>query len=152
MIYKMPAMDAGFVHVVFELPSYIWADRVYVTGSFNAWDNAGVPVRQDRDGVWRAAIDLPVGQRYEFRYVVDGEWHTDYHADGFTDNTYGSHNSVLDLEHVPVAPIAPRLNSNVTQKGHGTAVQLQHSVVVAKKPAESPAVEMPRRRPRVAAA
>ena len=103
MIYKMPAADAGFVHVVFELPSYIWADRVYVTGSFNDWDKTSVPVRQDRDGVWRAAIDLPVGQRYEFRYVVDGEWHTDYHADGFTDNIYGSHNSVLDLEHVPVA-------------------------------------------------
>jgi hypothetical protein len=136
---------------VFELPSYIWADRVYVTGSFNDWDKNGVPVCQDRDGVWRAAVDLPVGQRHEFRYVVDGEWHTDYHADGFTDNIYGSHNSVVDLEHVPVAPIAPRLSSNVTQKGHSAAVQLP-SAAVGKKPAELPPVEMPRRRPRVAAA
>lgn len=151
MIYKIPAAEAGFVHVVFELPSYIWADRVYVTGSFNNWDKEGVPVRQDRDGVWRATIDLPLGHRHEFRYVVDGEWHTDYHADGCTENIYGSHNSVLDLEHVPVTPISPRLNSNVTQQSHA-AVQLPRSAVGAKKPAEAPAVELPRRRPRVAAA
>ena len=51
---------------------------------------------QDRDGVWRVTIDLPSGSRCEFRYLIDGQWKTDYHADGFTANAYGSDNSVVE--------------------------------------------------------
>ena len=84
--------------MTFELPSCVWADRISVSGSFNQWDERGIPLVQGRDGVWRATVDLAAGQRYEFRYWIDGRWQTDYHADGFTDNQYGSHNSVIDLE------------------------------------------------------
>jgi hypothetical protein len=81
--------------VTFELPSCVWADQISVSGSFNQWDERGIPLVQGHDGVWRATVDLAAGQRYEFRYWIDGRWQTDYHADGFTDNQYGSHNSVI---------------------------------------------------------
>jgi hypothetical protein len=98
MLYKKPSVHPGSVCVTFELPSCVWADRISVSGSFNQWDERGIPLVQGRDGVWRATVDLAAGQRYEFRYWIDGRWQTDYHADGFTDNQYGSHNSVIDLE------------------------------------------------------
>jgi hypothetical protein len=41
---------------------------------------------------------LPAGRRYQFRYLVDGQWRTDYHADGYASNEYGSQNSVLLAE------------------------------------------------------
>ncbi len=88
MIYKIPTSQPGLVCVVFELPSCVWADRIVVSGTFNNWDERAVTMHQDRDGVWRARLELPIGQRYEFRYLIDGRWQTDYHADGFMDNGY----------------------------------------------------------------
>lgn len=53
-------------------------------------------MRQDRDGVWRATVDLPANRQYCFRYLIDGNWQTDYHADGWSENEYGTENSIVD--------------------------------------------------------
>jgi hypothetical protein len=52
-------------------------------------------MHQDRDGVWQAAIELPYGARSEFRYLVDGRWMTDYHADDCVSSVFGTDNSVV---------------------------------------------------------
>jgi hypothetical protein len=106
MIHKSQSPLPGYVRVVFELPSCVWADRIYLTGDFNEWRQNDIGLRQNRRGVWQATLDLPAGRKYEFRYVVDGQWRTDSHADGFTDNGYGSQNSIVttvlpDLELAP---------------------------------------------------
>ena len=98
MIRKHSSPIAGHVRVVFELPPGIWADRVFVAGDFNDWDEAGIPMVLTQDGVWQAALDLPAGTRHEFRYRIDGEWRTDYHADGYTSNLHGTENSVVVAE------------------------------------------------------
>lgn len=95
MVRKYRSPLPGHVRVVFELPSCIWADRIYLSGDFNDWREDDLPLRQDRNGVWQATLDLPLGRQYEFRYVIDGQWRTDSHADGFADNRYGSQNSVI---------------------------------------------------------
>lgn len=95
MIHKVLAARPGCVRILFELPSCIWADRVAVVGDFNHWCAAATPMRQDRDGVWRATIELPYGSRCEFRYLVDGRWMTDYHADHYVRNDFGAENSVV---------------------------------------------------------
>ncbi len=96
MIHKMPSRKPGYVTVVFELPACIWADRIFLVGDFNDWQTHVTPFIQGRDGVWRAVLELPAGRQYQFRYLVDGEWQTDYHADGWVENPYGSVNSVVD--------------------------------------------------------
>lgn len=96
MITKRKSSQPGFVCVCFELPAYLWADRVYVVGDFNDWDRQRTPLHQARDGVWRVEIDLPCGQRFQFRYYVDNHWLTDNHADGMTDNPYGTQNSIVE--------------------------------------------------------
>jgi hypothetical protein len=98
MIRKSQSSIPGHVRVIFELPSCIWADRISVTGDFNRWDENATPMRQNRNGVWQAVLDLPAGEQYEFRYLIDGQWRTDYHADGYADNIYGSQNSLIVVD------------------------------------------------------
>lgn len=95
MIHKQPSPYPGHVRIVFELPSCLWADRIFLVGDFNQWDEKLTPMRQERDGVWRATLDLPAGTTYQFRYMIDGQWRTDYHADGFAQSIYGADNSVI---------------------------------------------------------
>ena len=96
MIHKTVVSGCNMVRVTFELPSCIWADRIFVTGDFNEWTRSATPMRQGRDGVWRATVELASGQRYQFRYLIDGQWQTDWHADGSVVNSYGSENSLVD--------------------------------------------------------
>jgi hypothetical protein len=156
MIYKTPTHQAGLVRVVFELPSCLWADRIFVSGTFNDWNERTLPMQQDRDGIWRAQLELPLGQRYEFRYVIDGRWQTDYHADGFTENSYGSHNSIVDLTLVMVLPLAERAGSHVPEEQVHTPPHLPAPSNVAlgelRAVRNGASAKMPRLRPRVAAA
>lgn len=98
MITKKNSSHQGFVRVCFELPSCLWADHVFLVGDFNGWNRQSTPLRQDRDGVWRVELDLPYGERFEFRYLVDNHWLTDSHSDGVTTNPYGTQNSVIQTE------------------------------------------------------
>ena len=98
MIRKLHSPLAGHMRIIFELPSCLWADRIYLVGDFNQWDERATPMQQERDGVWRAMIDLKWGARCEFRYLIDGQWRTDYHADGQTRNEFGSENSIVYAE------------------------------------------------------
>lgn len=96
MIYKILSPKPNHVRVIFELPAGVWADRIFVVGDFNDWCVSATPMCQDRDGVWRVTADLAVGSQSEFRYLIDGQWSTDHHADGFTTNVYGTDNSVIE--------------------------------------------------------
>lgn len=116
MVRKFPSPIAGHVRIVFELPADIWADRVAVTGDFNQWDEAGIPMSPTRDGTWQATVDLPIGSRHEFRYLIDGEWRTDYHADGYAENIHGTQNSVVVAE-LPESSPAPRLPAVLESAG-----------------------------------
>ena len=96
MITKRLSATAGHVCVRFELPSCIWADHIYLIGEFNQWTPGTMPMQQGRDGVWRIELELPFGHTYQFRYLIDGHWLTDSHADGATTNEYGTQNSIVD--------------------------------------------------------
>jgi 1,4-alpha-glucan branching enzyme len=99
MIHKEPAKKPGVVRVTFELPSNMWAERVNLAGEFNDWDTTATPMSRNRaDANWKVSIELETGQRYRFRYLVDGkEWLNDWHADDHMENPYGSYDSVVDL-------------------------------------------------------
>lgn len=109
MIHKLPSSKPGYIRVIFELPACLWADRVFLVGDFNDWDTAVTPFVQGRDGVWRAVLDLPCGREFQFRYLIDGRWQTDYHADGWVENEFGSQNSIVNttLPAEEVLEIAP---------------------------------------------
>jgi 1,4-alpha-glucan branching enzyme len=65
-----------------------------VVGSFNGWDVSRTPMSPASEGSWKATVWLPAG-RYEYRFVVDGQWMSDPGAKEHVQNTFGSTNSVL---------------------------------------------------------
>lgn len=76
------------------------AKTVAVAGSFNGWDPARTPLRNEGGGVWRVFLPLNTG-RYEYLFVVDGQWQEDPVAKEFSTNPFGGHNSVLTVAGAP---------------------------------------------------
>ncbi|MCL4860822.1 MAG: isoamylase early set domain-containing protein [Caldilineaceae bacterium] len=104
MIYKTPSPKPDHVRVVFELPASLWADQVFLVGDFNRWDPTTLPLTQDRQGVWRAILDLPVGTSYQFCYLIDGQRHTDFHADGWSAYVRDFPKSVIAVSLASILP------------------------------------------------
>jgi 1,4-alpha-glucan branching enzyme len=72
------------------------AEKVYVAGDFNNWRAGDLRLRRDSTGPWQIALSLAPG-RYEYRFIVDGEWQDDPDAMARVPNEFGSNNSVLEV-------------------------------------------------------
>ncbi len=122
MIRKIPSPKSSCVRVIFELPACIWADHIFLVGEFNDWNVAVTPFAQNRDGVWRAVVDLLANRDYQFRYLVDGSWQTDSHADGWVANEYGSQNSIVSTafphDAQPIVGETSLLHEGLHESGH----------------------------------
>jgi len=70
------------------------ARSVAVAGTFNDWDLSRTVMTATPEGTWKATVWLPAG-RYEYRFVVDGQWISDPGARECVENSFGSTNSVL---------------------------------------------------------
>ena len=70
------------------------ARAVAVAGSFNGWDASRTPLSLNHEGTWKVTVWLPAG-RYEYRFVVDGQWMSDPRAKDSVQNAFGSSNSVV---------------------------------------------------------
>lgn len=70
------------------------AAAVAVAGTFNDWDPGKTPMTKGEDGTWKVKVSLPRG-RYEYRFVVDGQWRSDPNAKESVPNPYGTDNSVI---------------------------------------------------------
>jgi 1,4-alpha-glucan branching enzyme len=72
------------------------ARDVRLAGDFNSWNPSNTTLRKAKDGVWKRDLSLKPG-RYEYKYVVDGQWRRDPINNLFTVNAYGTENSVIEL-------------------------------------------------------
>ena len=79
------------VEFILERPG---ARSVSLAGSFNNWDPTENQMSRDLEDVWKARIFLQPG-RYEYRFVVDGQWLSDPNAAEIVNNQFGTTNSVL---------------------------------------------------------
>ena len=70
------------------------ARQVFVCGDFNRWNGQSNPLRETAPGQWATIVSLGPG-RYEYKFVVDGEWQHDPTATQSVPNQYGSFNSVI---------------------------------------------------------
>ena len=64
--------DRSATAAVFSFQSET-AKAVFLTGEFNDWDPTANPMLRSDDGEWTASLELAPG-RYEYKFVVDGEW------------------------------------------------------------------------------
>lgn len=72
------------------------ADKVFLAGTFNDWNPEARPLRRDRSGNWKTWMSLPPG-KYEYRFIVNGEWLEDPDCEERRTNEFGAFNSVVSL-------------------------------------------------------
>jgi len=95
MLKKTRSGETGKAKVTFVLSSQRGADHIHVAGDFNDWQ-ASTPMRRQKDGSFRATVELEPGREYQFRYLVDGNsWVNDEAADAYYPNPFGADNSVV---------------------------------------------------------
>lgn len=96
MLKKQALQNGKVVKVTFETHSLPDAETVYLVGDFNDWSESETPMKKrKKDGCFTAAVKLEPGAEYQFRYLVDGEWHNDHAADKYVSNEFGGDNSVV---------------------------------------------------------
>ncbi len=72
------------------------AKHVCVAGSFNNWKPDAMPLMQVGNGRWVGDLAVNPG-KYEYLFVVDGQWLPDPNAKETVQNPYGGKNSVLTV-------------------------------------------------------
>ena len=72
------------------------AQCVLLAGDFNAWEPEMHPLKKSSKGLWKKMISLAPG-RYEYRFVVDGQWQNDPDCTTCAPNPFGGNNNVLIL-------------------------------------------------------
>ncbi len=82
--------------VSFEWPE-TGAFIVSVAGDFNNWDPQAHPLRRGKDGIWRVTMSLKPG-RYEYKFVVDGQWRPDPFNPDMVPDSHGGSNSVREVK------------------------------------------------------
>jgi|HubBroStandDraft_2_1064218.scaffolds.fasta_scaffold385552_2 hypothetical protein len=90
---RFPALEEQEVTLTFCAPE---ARVMQVAGTFNDWRPEASPLEHTASGEWAARLMLKSG-RYEYRFVVDGEWSDDLQATQSATNPYGGLNSVLKV-------------------------------------------------------
>jgi hypothetical protein len=74
------------------------ANRVFLSGEFNAWSPDATPMHKQDGGQWAATLALAPG-RYQYKFLADGEWIHDPEAWENVPNQHGSLNSVREVRH-----------------------------------------------------
>ena len=70
------------------------AKTVCVAGSFNEWKPERTPLMPMGNGRWAGDLTVKAG-RYEYLFVVDGQWLPDPNAKESVQNPFGGRNSLL---------------------------------------------------------
>lgn len=74
------------------------ATTASVVGDFNEWNPEEGLLKKQKNGIFKATLELPTSQSYEFRYVVDGTFVNDQEADEFKWNEFAAaENGVLSI-------------------------------------------------------
>jgi 1,4-alpha-glucan branching enzyme len=72
--------------------------EVYLVGTFNNWDAKAIRLQNgSANGEYSATLLLAPG-RYEYKYIINGDWRTDPGCADAVANAYGSKNSVLQVQ------------------------------------------------------
>jgi 1,4-alpha-glucan branching enzyme len=73
-------------------------NEVYLAGDFNNWqpDAKNFRLRKFKGDIWKKMLKLKPG-RYEYQFVVDGQWWCDPENDNRVRNLYCTENCVIEV-------------------------------------------------------
>ncbi|MBZ0301190.1 MAG: isoamylase early set domain-containing protein [Anaerolineae bacterium] len=96
MIKKQYLKSRPVCKVTFSLSPDKGADKADVVGDFTDWQPS--PMEQLKNGSFKVVLELPQGNEYQFRYLLNGsEWINETEADHFVPNPYSGENSVVTI-------------------------------------------------------
>ena len=72
------------------------AGAVLLAGDFTGWAQSPVTMKKLKSGVWQAVVSLVPG-RYEYRFLVDGQWADDPGCSLRQSNQFGGENCVCQV-------------------------------------------------------
>jgi 1,4-alpha-glucan branching enzyme len=84
----------GKIKFEFSAPE---AREVFLAGSFNQWNPLANPMKMDKKGIWKTTLSLEPG-RFEYRFIVDGNWENDPSCSSCVPNEFGGKNCVRIVE------------------------------------------------------
>ena len=73
------------------------ATEVLLMGDFNKWSAKAHPMKNSGHGIWEKVTMLSPG-RYEYKFLVDGNWKEDPENDQACPNSFNTYNNVLIVE------------------------------------------------------
>jgi 1,4-alpha-glucan branching enzyme len=92
---KTPAATTSKVTFVLPKEAVEHAETVAVFGDFNNWQNGAILTKQ-KDGSFKAAVELEKGRSYEYRFLINNEkWENDWAAEAYAPTPFGAYNSVV---------------------------------------------------------
>jgi 1,4-alpha-glucan branching enzyme len=98
MLKKSYSKSGKVCRVTFKLAAEVEADTAVLCGEFNQWRVDADPMKKLKDGSFSATVSLDAGNKYRFRYLLDGErWENDWEADAYLPNEHGTEDSIVDV-------------------------------------------------------
>ena len=88
---KKPTVKRRRLAMRLEAPN---SKEVSLMADFNNWDAGAHPMKRNEDGSWGRVLILIPG-RYEYKFLVDGEWSIDPKNCDFCLNCFGTQNNVM---------------------------------------------------------
>jgi len=82
--------------ITFKLEA-LGAKEAILVGDFNSWDVKKHKMKRDNEGRWTKIVTLAPG-RYEYKFLVDGEWQNDPENEQVVPNSFGTLNNHLTVE------------------------------------------------------
>jgi len=90
--------DKGICKVVFTLPEFDanHAYKVAIVGDFNSWNPDKNLMKKGKNGIFKGAIELPLGKVYQFRYLIDNnQWVNEWDADAYSPAPFGNQYNMI---------------------------------------------------------
>ena len=85
-----PTVEVRFVYLDLR------AKQVSLCGDFNGWASDATPMKRQNGGPWETSVALAPG-RYQYKFLVDGQWLPDLLARENVYNEHGTLNSVVEV-------------------------------------------------------
>jgi len=120
MLKKQYLKSKPVCKVTFTLPkeAAAQAKEVKVLGTFNNWNKAEAITMKASSKEYKAVVELPAGQDYEFRYLIDGKtWANHWAADAYVPSPFGVDNSVVIVDEVLDVAKKTKASKGKTKKG-----------------------------------
>ncbi len=90
--YLMPTQVEDGMRFAVYAPG---AKHVQVAGDFNIWNPHEGNMNRDEGGIWSVTLPVPPG-RYNYKFIVDGDWMADPNNPDFEKDERGNINSVVE--------------------------------------------------------